>query len=120
VIEVSTAVEVDEWLQSNDGCNVLLGFGRGQLFRGGVVAVDIGLVVVLVVQLHDLAGNGRLECAVVIYIPLISKKSKSGRDREGRLTWQVGERSFAPDEACACDRGSSLCSSSSESGASYR
>lgn len=66
VVNVSTAVEVNQWLQRNCRGNILLCLCSLNLFEGGVVAVDIGLVVVLVVQLHDLAGDGGLECAIVV------------------------------------------------------
>lgn len=66
-------MEVDQRLQGNNGSNVLLVFCGCELFCGGVEAVDVGLMVFVVVQLHDLAGDGRLECTVVIYIMLVSK-----------------------------------------------
>jgi hypothetical protein len=72
MIKVSTTVKVDHRLQGDDALDILLGFRGRQLFRGGVVTVDVGLVVHLVVQLHDLAGDGGLECAVVIWHPSIS------------------------------------------------
>jgi hypothetical protein len=78
MIKVSTTVKVDHRLQGDDALDILLGFGGRQLFRGGVVAVDVSLVVHLVVQLHDLAGDGGLECAVVIWHPSIS----NGKDIE--------------------------------------
>jgi hypothetical protein len=37
------------------------------LLRGSVEAVDIGLVVVLVVEFHDLSGDGGLERTVIIW-----------------------------------------------------
>jgi len=41
--------------------------GLSNSLQGTVEAVDIGLVVVLVVYLHDLARNMRLEGTVVVY-----------------------------------------------------
>jgi hypothetical protein len=38
-----------------------------ELLRGGVEAVDIGLVVVLVMEFHDLSGDGGLERTVIIW-----------------------------------------------------
>ena len=67
VIDVSTTVEVDQWLQGNLGGNILLFLCRGDLFGGSVEAVDVGLVVVLVVKLHDLARDGRLQRPVIIW-----------------------------------------------------
>jgi hypothetical protein len=67
VVEVSTAVEVEEGLQGDLGGNV--GFrGRGGEFLGGVVeGVHVGLVVFAMVELHDLAGDGGFEGAVVVW-----------------------------------------------------
>jgi hypothetical protein len=38
-----------------------------ELLNSGVVAGDIGVVVVLVVQLHDLAVDGGLQGAIVVW-----------------------------------------------------
>lgn len=67
MVEVSTAVEVEEGLQRDLGGDV--GFrGRGGEFLGGVVeGVDVGLVVFAVVELHDFAGDGGFEGAVVVW-----------------------------------------------------
>jgi hypothetical protein len=40
--------------------------GLLELLNSGVVAVDVGVVVVLVVELHDLAGDRRLKGAIVV------------------------------------------------------
>jgi hypothetical protein len=66
VVDVAAPMEVDQGLQRNLGLYILLLLGSSKLLRCGVEAVDVGLVVVLVVELHDLAGDGRLERAVVI------------------------------------------------------
>lgn len=66
VIEVTTTVEVDQGLQGDLSSNVTLVLGLLELLDGGVVAVDIVVVVRLVVQLHDLTGDGRLQSTVVI------------------------------------------------------
>lgn len=52
---MATAVEVDQGLQRSRGLDILLVQRGGQLFACGIVAVDVCLVVVLVVQFHDLA-----------------------------------------------------------------
>ena len=64
---MSTTMEVNQRQQRNCGLNILLLLCGGQLFGGGVVAVDVCLVVVLVVKLHDLARDRGLERAIVIY-----------------------------------------------------
>jgi hypothetical protein len=64
--KLRTSVEVDQGLQGNLGGNVVLLLGLGHLLAEVVVRGHVGVVVHLVVQLHDLAGDGRLECAIVV------------------------------------------------------
>lgn len=59
-------MEVDEWLLGDLGLDVTLVLGLLELLDGGVVGGDIGVVVLGVVQLHDLAADGGLERAVVV------------------------------------------------------
>jgi hypothetical protein len=66
VIDVTTPMEIDQRLQRNLSLDILILLSGGELLRCGVEAVDVGLVVVLVVELHDLTGDGRLERAIVI------------------------------------------------------
>lgn len=66
VVEVATAVEVDSGLQSDLSSDVALSLGLLQLLKGVVVAGHVGVVVVLVVNLHDLAGDGGLKGAIVV------------------------------------------------------
>lgn len=68
VVQVSTAVEVDGGLEGDLSRDVVLGLGFLELLHGIVVASHIGIMVVLVVQLHDLAADGRLQGAIVVYI----------------------------------------------------
>jgi hypothetical protein len=72
VVEVAAAVEVDQWLEGDSGCDVMLRLCDLQLLECGVVAIDIGLVVVLVVELHDLAGDGGFERAIVVWKAFMS------------------------------------------------
>lgn len=67
VVQVTTAVEVDRRLQGNLGGDITLGLGLLELLNGVVVVGDIGVVVVLVVDLHDLSGNGGLKGTIVVY-----------------------------------------------------
>ena len=60
-------MEVDERLLSDLSLDVTLVLGLLELFDGGVVGGDIGVVVLGVVQLHDLAADGGLECAIVVW-----------------------------------------------------
>lgn len=64
---MSTTMEVDQWLKSDLCGDILLGLGRLELFGCCIEAVDICLVVVLVVELHNLAGDGGLKSAKVVY-----------------------------------------------------
>jgi hypothetical protein len=66
VVDMAAPMEVDQGLKRNLGLDILLLLGSSELLRCGVEAVDVGLVVVLVVELHDLAGDGGLERAVII------------------------------------------------------
>lgn len=66
VVDVAAAVEVDEGLSRDERGRVVLGLRFGGFLFGGVQAVDIGLVVLAVVQLHDFARDGGLEGAVVV------------------------------------------------------
>lgn len=59
-------MEVDSGLESDLSSDVALSLGLLQLLKGVVVAGHIGVVVVLVVNLHDLAGNGGLKSAIVV------------------------------------------------------
>lgn len=59
-------MEVDQWLESNLSLYVALLLRRFHLLQRGVVAVHIGLMMLGVVQLHDLAADGWLEGAIVI------------------------------------------------------
>lgn len=63
-----TTVEVDERLLGDLGLDVTLVLGFLELLDGGVVGGDIGVVVLGVVELHDLAADGGLERAVVICV----------------------------------------------------
>lgn len=77
-----TSVEVDERLQGNLSGDIILGLGLGNLLREVVVRGHVGVVVVLVVELHDLAGHGRLERAVVICGSDVGQRDARGGDWE--------------------------------------
>jgi hypothetical protein len=59
----TSAIEVDGGLQGDDGLGVVGGL---ELLQRLVEAGDVRLVVLLVVQLHDLAADGGLQGAVVV------------------------------------------------------
>ena len=66
VVQVTTTVEVDGRLEGNLGGDVLLGLSLLELLKRSVVVVDVGLVVGLVVNLHDLTGDRGLQSAIVV------------------------------------------------------
>lgn len=57
VVDVSSAVEVDGLLQFDGLLDLALGLGLSKLLGGLVVAVDVGLVVLEVVELVDLGTD---------------------------------------------------------------
>jgi hypothetical protein len=60
-------VEVDERLLCDLSLDIALVLGLLQLLDGGVVGGHVGVVVLGVVKLHDLAADGRLKGAVVVW-----------------------------------------------------
>ena len=66
VVDVAAAIKVDGLLEGDGRLDVLLVECVGELLLGGVEAVDVRLVVLGVVQLHDLGADGGLERAVVV------------------------------------------------------
>lgn len=64
---MATAVEVEQRSLGSGGLGVALGLGISEGLDGGVEAVDVCLVVLGVVKLHDLAGDVGLERAVVVW-----------------------------------------------------
>jgi len=67
VVDVATGVEVDQWKEGVLSGDVVRGNGGGQLLGEVVVRGYVGVVVVFVVKLHDLAGDGGLEGSVVVW-----------------------------------------------------
>lgn len=61
-------MEVEERRKGGGLGEVALGLGVANALEGGVEAGDIGLVVLGVVKLHDLAGDVRFERAVVVCV----------------------------------------------------
>lgn len=64
--EETSAVELDGALQPDDGGGISHGEGMFKLEEGLVVVSDVGLVVLLVVELHDLCHDHRLQSPVVV------------------------------------------------------
>ena len=66
VVDVAAEVEGEGLLEADDGAVVAGVAGGGEFVEGLVEGADVGLVVLGVVQLHDLAGDVRGEGAVVV------------------------------------------------------
>lgn len=66
MVDMTAAVEFDGALEVDDAGRVSLADGGVELLERLVVVGDVGGVVLLVVQAHDLAGDGRLQRAVVV------------------------------------------------------
>ena len=85
---MSAPMEINQRLQRNLRLDVFFVFCGLQLFRGGVEAVDVRLMVVLMVQLHDFPADRGLKSAIVICTALIKtsweSSCESGGDEQGR------------------------------------
>ena len=66
VVDVAAAVEVDQGLEGNLRFDVFFLLGFGDLLAEVVEGGYVGVVVVLVVELHYLARDGGFERAVVV------------------------------------------------------
>lgn len=63
---MATPMKINQRLQRNGSPNIALGLGSRHLLVRRIEAVDVRLMMVLVMQLHDLAGDGGLESAVIV------------------------------------------------------
>ncbi len=66
VVQMSAAVELDDLLEGNDGRDILLGLGLDELAERSVEVGHVGVVVLGVVDLHDLSRDEGLELAIVV------------------------------------------------------
>jgi hypothetical protein len=66
VVDVAAEVKGQVLLEFVDGSEVALLAGLGQLLQGGVGTLNVGVVVLVMVQFHDLARDVGLQCAVVV------------------------------------------------------
>lgn len=87
-------MEVDQRQRGNLRLQVAPSLGLLQALDRVVVAVDVGLVVLAVVQLHDLAGDGGLEGAIVVWFEAaelsVSEMIDSlGQSGFGRVQWKA-------------------------------
>ena len=104
---MSTTMEIYDRLQGDLRRDILL-LSRGlDLLRGSVEAVDVRLVVILVVEFHDLTGDGWLERAVIICNRAMYQFAICCSLNRSFLTWKIWKCGFASNEAHACHAGSS-------------
>jgi hypothetical protein len=74
VVEVTAAVEVDHGLQGDLRGNVGFGLGFGDLLAKVVEGGYVGVVVVFVVEFHDLARDGGFEGTVVVWVVALAHR----------------------------------------------
>lgn len=67
VVDVATSVEVGQCLQGDLGLDIGFALGTGELLNCIIIGVDVGLMMLGMMKLHDLAGDGWLKRAIVIY-----------------------------------------------------
>lgn len=79
VVQVTTAVEVDQGRLGRGLGVVALGLGLGDGLQRRVDAVDVGLVVLGVVELHDLGRDVGLKGSVVVCVSRWLAAEASGR-----------------------------------------
>ena len=65
-VSETSAIEFDGALQLDDGRGIGLGEGLVKLLECLVVVGDVGLVVLLMVELHDLFANHWLQSNIVV------------------------------------------------------
>ena len=102
-VSLLTTVEVGERLLGDLSLDVTLVLGLLELLDGGVVGGDIGVVVLGVVQLHDLAADGGLERAVVVWGVLTLVCLCTFLSTIMRRTRQVGQSGLAAGEGDAAN-----------------
>mmetsp|Transcript_14257 Transcript_14257/g.35930 ORF Transcript_14257/g.35930 Transcript_14257/m.35930 type:complete len:255 (-) Transcript_14257:209-973(-) len=78
VVQVAPGVEVDGLRQLAHRGEVTLGLGVEHLLRGRVDSVDVGLVVLAMVELHNFTADGGFEGGVVV-----GEVGKLGGDERG-------------------------------------
>jgi hypothetical protein len=71
VVDVAAAVELQGRLQRDHGRDVVARLGGCVLFGARVEVGDVGLVVLGVVELHDLRRDHGLEGAVILLLMLL-------------------------------------------------
>lgn len=93
---MTTTVEVQQRRLRSGSSVIALGLGVTNSLDRRVETVDIGLVVLRVVQLHDLTRDVRLESTVVVCVSSASVgiKGRVGAYKGGRGEWPCrGQRS---------------------------
>ena len=63
---MTATIELEGTLETDDGVDIVLGHGLRQLLLGHVEVVDVGLVMLAVVELHDLGADDGLQGIVIV------------------------------------------------------
>ena len=105
VVDVAAAVEVDQGLQSDLGLDVVLGLCLGDLLAEVVVRCHVGVVVVLVVELHDLATDGGLKSAIVVWKGLVRQRAMGSSGGQTYMQDRAGWLFRARRWCRRCQRG---------------
>ena len=66
MVEVSSTIELQGSMETNHRGHVVLSDSLGQLLLRHIEVVDVGGVVLAVVELHDLGADDRLQGVVVV------------------------------------------------------
>lgn len=104
-----TAVEVDQGLGSNLCLDVVACASLFHLLGSCVERSHVGVVVLGVVELHDLAADGRLEGTIVVCVAWSVRGFCVDELMKTRRTRQVGKSGLAAGEGGAGE-GCALCS----------
>ena len=91
MVEVAAGVEVDQGEEGVLGGDVVGGDGGGELLGEVVVGGYVGVVVVFVVELHDLAGDGGLEGGVVVWEEVLAGVGFGAADADRAVCWRALE-----------------------------
>lgn len=121
VIQVAASVEVEEGCKGGSLREVALGLGITNALESRVQSGNIGLVVLRVVELHNLAGDVRLECAVVVWfeswrltLAIVTCRGVDGWTRR-ILTRKIRKCGLAADKLSTRQAHGRLCDTSSKS-----
>lgn len=110
---MTSTVEVQQRRLRSSRLAVTLSLSITDSLNRRVKAIDVGLVVLRVVQLHDLTRDVRLERAIVV----CTSSASVGKGGLEELTGKVGESGLAADKSRAGHAGDGLYCGGAETGA---